>query len=710
MGSGGKSQSVSTGFIYYGRMAMSLCLGPVDRLHAVYNGEDAIWTGPVDRVNDADSFGRTVLQTDLGRVDFHWGASDQTVNPVFGGLRVGDPPLPHTPFRGVCYWVGVDIRMGAQPTPPNLIFDLERIPRAIPGLSDYAIEGEALVPDVIMDLLTDPLWGMGLPLAQIDLPSFAVGADVTRGEGLTIGAVLDTADQARGLIGALLQYIGGYLFESRGKVYLALDRAADLESAPVLDSSVLAGEPGWTEEGHEETFGETRLAWRDHERDDERTTEIYTDLASMAVQSRIRRQTIDLDWIRRRDVAKRVVARIGQRAAIAARTYTLAVIPSVAVNLRPGDVAILHYPAAGLSSRPVRLLSIRRGGPGRRSVAIEAVDDLATDSSTWSLPEVDPISVPSGLTPPPLQNPLMRVGILPSELVPSGEDGFIACIQRRTQHVLGADLYFAGHDGGTWRLQRRVNRFPAAVEILWWTPVRETNWLIRIRPIGAPDRATIEALAESTGMLLVSGAHDDGAEQTMLFWGRYETDGIFEPVGSDTWDIELQGVPPYAAVQALRIGSEAEAERAPTITAFFGLLGDFGIHTNTDIAFGGSGVNGVEDQDRIRFVRTPTFDRLKDEPLDDAAEATYDQPAGEYAPTWGASAMHAVEAFDTHAGAWIDADGLPSDALLADYASIEDIDEALGAIYGETATAEQLFRFEAIDEMLGNYFSEGFYR
>lgn len=710
MGGSSKGPSGASGHDYFARLGMALCLGPVDTLYSVENGDETIWEGPVTREADADSFGRTILQTDLGRIDFYWGTEDQAVTPEAAGVEVGEPPFLHSPYRGVCHWYGIDLLLGSRPVPPNLLFDIERIPRALPGLSGYSVEGEALVPDVIYDLLTNAVWGLGVPPAMIDAASFIAAAETILAEGITVGVVIDSQDQARGLIGKLLQYIGGYLYESRGKTFLVLDRAVDLEAATVIDGDSLADEPRWSEDGFAATFAETRLAWRDRDRDDERTTEVFTDMASSAVESRIRRQTINLDWVRRREVAKRVVARIGQRAAIASRTYEWAVLPSVAAELRPGSVVILNHPKTGISARPVRILSLRRGGPGRRSVTIEAVDDLATDTSTWTLPAVDPFEVPSGLTPPPLENPVMRIGVLPAALVPEGEDGFLAAIQRRTSHVLGAHIYFAGRDGGTWRQQQTVNRFPVNLEVLWWTPIREGNWLLRVKAAGAPDVEAMESYAEQTGMRLVTGLIDGGTHQVMLFWSRMQEGGIFEPgVGEgDIFDLEFDGTPPYADVETLRIGTGAASERAPTILAFFGRLADYAIVTNTDIAFGGAGANGLEDEDRVRYVRTPTFDRLKAETVDDAIEATFDRPADEYSPDWGAPAHSAAEAFDEDAGAWYDAED-PSEPIEQSYSSLEDIDEALGAMSDDSATAEQLLRYEAIDDALGAEYETGYY-
>jgi hypothetical protein len=76
-------------------------------------------------------------------------------------------------------------------------------------------------------------------------------------------------------------------------------------------------------------------------------------------------------------------------------------------------------------------------------------------------------------------------------------------------------------------------------------------------------------------------------------------------------------------------------------------------------------------------------------------------PDGTYSTEWGARAPTTAELFDIVAGQLMMGEAAP------DYSRVEDIDEALGAIFAGTETADQLLLVENIDDVLGQMISTG---
>lgn len=120
------SPSVTTGFNYYGSAAQFICVGPVDILEKIENGDTVIWQGPIMREDSMDGDGRTVLTTSIGTIRFYWGTTSQTPDSLLAALVInqgdGAGTVPTPAYKRICYAVLSDCAFGGQTTPPTLIF------------------------------------------------------------------------------------------------------------------------------------------------------------------------------------------------------------------------------------------------------------------------------------------------------------------------------------------------------------------------------------------------------------------------------------------------------------------------------------------------------------------------------------------------------------------------------------------------------------
>src|SRR6266513_2694324 len=110
-----KSQAITTGYTYNGSNAQVVCVGPVDILHNIRNGDTVIFQGPIFR-SSADADGKSVLNTTIGTIRFYWGTTTQNVDPILANLYLdsggGAAIVPMPSWRNICYAVNVDISYG----------------------------------------------------------------------------------------------------------------------------------------------------------------------------------------------------------------------------------------------------------------------------------------------------------------------------------------------------------------------------------------------------------------------------------------------------------------------------------------------------------------------------------------------------------------------------------------------------------------------
>jgi len=131
----GAKQETQTGSKYFGSIAQALCVGPVDILHQIGNGDVIIWEGPIFRTTSMDGQGKTTLTTTIGVLHFYWGTMTQTTNSLLSGLKLNGSVVPMSPFHGVCYAVLDNFQFGGTPAPPTLSFLISKFGTALTALS-----------------------------------------------------------------------------------------------------------------------------------------------------------------------------------------------------------------------------------------------------------------------------------------------------------------------------------------------------------------------------------------------------------------------------------------------------------------------------------------------------------------------------------------------------------------------------------------------
>jgi hypothetical protein len=104
------------------------------------------------------------------------------------------------------------------------------------------IQGDANPAYMLLEILTDNIWGLGIPVGLIDKQSFYDVAETLKDEGLGLSMMLDNPAEARGVISDILRHIDGVIYTdpSTGLITITLAREDyDPDTLPVFDQSNL---------------------------------------------------------------------------------------------------------------------------------------------------------------------------------------------------------------------------------------------------------------------------------------------------------------------------------------------------------------------------------------------------------------------------------------------------------------------------------------
>ena len=402
-------QEVTTGHHYFLGVQYVLCHGPVDDIVQV-RWEDK---EPSSVVTDFgtfkrfDVFGYTLFGGDeggggvTGWLDVHKGSSSQNADPYLEAVL--GVSLPG--YRGVCHAVSRHMYVGTSPYLKPVAFVVRRLPNQL-GLTGGAhdIAGDANPAAMIFEILTDPLWGLGLSSALIDVASFQAAGQTLATEGLGLSMVFDSAGTAGDFIDEICRHVDAIVVTdpTTGFLRLRLVRAGySVSSLPLLDeSNVLEcsmSRPGW---GSRRNVVRVRYTERTPElRFAERIAQAM-DLASIQV----RNGEMTSEEVAFRGFSTALNAQRAAARELMAESYPFAGF-QLTVNragwaLGPGDVVRLTWPKYALADLPCRITRIHPGHLRDGRIRIDLAEDIFSVAWTAYTPPgpsgwVDPSGPPT---------------------------------------------------------------------------------------------------------------------------------------------------------------------------------------------------------------------------------------------------------------------------------------------------------------------------
>lgn len=714
---GATSKELVTGYNYWGTYAEIIALGRVDVLYNIYNGDTLIWEGPIDR-SSANGAGYTDITTSIGVISFYWGDPTQAIDTILAALEIdlggGPVAVPMSAMRNVCYAVCYDMAFGGQTTAPTLTYDIQRWTRAFPELDDVAhdVDGDALIPEAIYELLTDSFVGAGIATTHVDKPSFLAACETLIDEEIGASPDIDQTQSVRELVGQLLNYIDGFIYFDAGKLKMGLVRPASTVGLDVIDESDLLEEPRPLNSQFDGTWNKTILTFRDRDNNWEETTEEYDDPANAAIVGQTVRKTVNLPWVTKRDVAKKLAKLFGIKGGLPTIVWELTLKPEWK-TLKPGDRFKLTYAAFGISERVVRVKSVTRGKASAPDISVTVQEEQARSTTGDYVPGTDTFDIPVTVGPDgtdsfDLVSATPRLSWLPTALKDSKDDGLLVALDRPTINTTGSDIYFTWDPAqAEYRRIGNQTSFPAKAEIISWHRYRTNNWLLRLEIANEWDYDRVQTLIdEALELFIVVGQRliktvgtPKNQHQVTAPWFKVVAGGRMELHSATVLDIEVDNA--AFGTDDIELETTADDGRHPTIHVYVGRPEDFAILPHNAIQFDRNAGNSLDDTGLVRHIKTPVRNHKQAQDLADVTATTFDRnlttmcPSGTYSRDWGAAAPSSYEMFDEQG--YLEAIFQPG----ADYPHVEAIDEALGLFYNGVPSAEQIRLIEHIDDVLG---------
>ena len=391
-----KGLSNDMGFKYYLGMHFGICHGPVNKISRISIAEKTAWTGSITSsatavVTQGKLFGGSKREGGwIGNFDFEFGGPTQVTNTYLTAAIGGSLPA----YRGIlgCVFHAVDDPVlghmnegGYVGTTPYIKGVSFRVSRTTAGWDNdscwYSAKAtidtdHANPAHIVYEAMTNPEWGMGLPVGLMNDTAWRAAADTLYSEGFGLSLIWNQQTTVEDFCQQILDHIGGMVVFhlETGTYELRLIRGGyDAGTLPLFDESNVVKLAKREIRGWGETVNEVALVYTDHDTGKD-TSIVVQDLANIALQGRIA-ETVQLPGIRDPDIA----AAVAQRELISRATPMALLTMDVnrdAWDTSQGDLFRLSWDAYGLTEVVFRVLKITKGSLEDGTITIDALQDV----------------------------------------------------------------------------------------------------------------------------------------------------------------------------------------------------------------------------------------------------------------------------------------------------------------------------------------------
>ncbi|HKQ57530.1 MAG TPA: phage tail protein [Candidatus Eisenbacteria bacterium] len=313
--------------------------------------------------------------------------------------------MPTPAYRGVAYLFLDRVLLGAsiQGAPPmkRLAAQVVRRPNQLGMPSGHEqINNDSNPACMLYEVLTDSRWGMGLPVAAIDVDSFRAAGETLFTEGTGMSLVVKEQQAGRDVIDEILRHIDGVVFTdpSTGLFTLSLARGDYVfANLPVFDESnvtnVEISRPSWSE-----TKNHVRVRYTGPKASERVASE--TNLAN--VQKRGVLVPIDVSYpgFTNATTAQRAASRDLKTFSFPFARIRITVNRK-AWSLRPNSVFRLTWPKLGVADMVCRVVRVDPGTLIDGKIVVDAIEDAFATNwvgvpvalPNWQDPVQDPLAM-----------------------------------------------------------------------------------------------------------------------------------------------------------------------------------------------------------------------------------------------------------------------------------------------------------------------------
>jgi len=387
------SKRVTTGYKYYIGLDLALGLGPNVVLRRIWSGKYTAWQGTISGqsnfvINAPDLYGGDKQQGGLqGNVTFYDGSFSQDRDPYLATYCDANVPR----YGGVCHIVFKAFYVGTTTNLQAMNFELSR-------MSDTVLPGRGIMPNGLdvnpMEILYDALtakWGrLGCDTSLISLDSWQAAAQTLYDEGNGMSLKLEAANTGKSVADEIMRQIDGLLYqdpENMQMVVKLLRNDYDVNTLPVLDTSIVQNITNFAKTTWDSTFNQCRVTFTSREKDYEDVVATAQDFANINFQQKVRSTELSFPGVTVPTLASQLASRgLG--------VYSVPLYKCdlkctrAASTLRPGDVFVLNWEPFGLETMVMRVQKIDLGSLTDGTVTMTVIQDkFAANTMVFAPPE-----------------------------------------------------------------------------------------------------------------------------------------------------------------------------------------------------------------------------------------------------------------------------------------------------------------------------------
>lgn len=377
------------GYRYYIGMVLGLCLGPTVTVKKITANDRIVWTGSqsdgtltIAKPGEFGPDGGLYAVCDLTN-----GSLIQLRNPYFGA-RVTTPPA----FRGTCtfYWRGPSSGdpalgkikysgyIGRSTVVKPMKFRLARFPNGLGSAYAIVNTNHANFAEVLYELLTNEVVGLGLATSYIDTAAFLTAAATLSTENLGCSMKWEQPTEISDILIRLLETMDAacYTRIDTGQVTLKLIRPDyTLASLTTIDGSQKGIEVVSLElSDPHNTIGEVRVPYTDVEKDMATGTALAQSLSNRNQQGYTSSITLERMGLGDAPAATKIATRELRAMCVPLRRMTIKVNRE-AYQLNVGDVFKFTWLPYNITDLPMRILEVDFGTIEDSLMEFKCVED-----------------------------------------------------------------------------------------------------------------------------------------------------------------------------------------------------------------------------------------------------------------------------------------------------------------------------------------------
>lgn len=408
---------------------------------------------------------------DSGDWFLYWGTPDQVLDGVDETVLSSEG---HPPYRNKIILVAKNVKFGTmKTTPPNPVLLGGRAPiqtliidnTAVAGVNATALDADWQANPwvVLAELLTNKIYGLGLPDTYFDAASWQAEADrcAANPQLFYISPVITSLTKVREIVATLLSYPDAFIFWSTVAT-LTAGHWPHGEAAPAFDATntinrnkiVKGQELNWQSGNWAETANSVEVSFRDWEAGFKSRTVAANSLFNMAVVGRMQSKKIDRPHIIRQSQALSWATEFAKIASEPSVKGEVTIQAEKASGVTPGKVFLLTDDVLGVSKVQRCTKQVISGPPaGTRKLTHET--ERGASPQPYSPTAANPTAA-QGPSPSPILS--AQVVQLPTSL--AGVANRVACLAGRQDDVTTAlSLWFQQADGAAYQDLGRQSAF-----------------------------------------------------------------------------------------------------------------------------------------------------------------------------------------------------------------------------------------------------------